>query len=77
MRYIEWTHRPVGHAGGVAGYAYLLRQADGNVMYEFDRTEFGLFSVAQWRGWVEEAGFSFVSAGDPVIANAFLAKRDP
>lgn len=58
MRYLEWTYDsdPDDHVTETE-YVYVMRDEEGNVFREFDRTESGLFSMAEWERLLAEAGF--------------------
>jgi SAM-dependent methyltransferase len=58
LRYLEWTWDPdPGDETYVVDYAYLLRDAEGNVRAEQDRHICGVFPRATWVRLIEEAGF--------------------
>lgn len=58
MRYLEWTYdsNPDDHVTETE-YAYIMRDENGTVFREYDRTESGLFSMPQWEEMLAEAGF--------------------
>jgi trans-aconitate methyltransferase len=57
LRYLEWTWDPDSADDSyMVEYAFLLREVDGTVGVDHDRHEEGLFSRAQWLGWLEEVG---------------------
>jgi SAM-dependent methyltransferase len=58
LRYLEWTWDPdPSDSTYVVDYGYLLREPDGQVSAVHDRHVEGLFSRAQWLGWLATAGF--------------------
>jgi SAM-dependent methyltransferase len=58
MRYLEWTWDPDPNDSTYrVDFAYLLREASGEVHVEYDRHQLGLFSREEWRRNIEEAGF--------------------
>jgi SAM-dependent methyltransferase len=58
MRYLEWTWDPdPADSSYLVDFAYLLRDASGEVHAEHDRHELGLFSRREWLRFIEEAGF--------------------
>jgi Methyltransferase domain len=58
IRYLEWTWDPdPGDSTYAVEYAYLLREADGDVRVEHDRHLEGLFSRAEWLRILEQVGF--------------------
>ena len=58
LRYIEWAWDPdPADTTYVSDFAYLLRDADGDVRCEQDRHVCGLFPRATWVAVLERAGF--------------------
>lgn len=58
MRYLEWTWNPdPSDSTYVVDFAYLLRDADGEVRCEYDRHVCGLFGRQDWLRMITEAGF--------------------
>ncbi|MDA2937803.1 class I SAM-dependent methyltransferase [Acidobacteria bacterium AH-259-A15] len=58
MRYLEWTWDPdPSDTTYVVDFAYLLREADGQVRCEYDRHVCGLFARQAWLRIISEAGF--------------------
>ncbi|MCL0074071.1 class I SAM-dependent methyltransferase [Dehalococcoidia bacterium] len=58
MRYLEWTWDPdPGDTTYFTDFAYLLRDADGQVRCEYDRHLCGLFGQQDWLRIISEAGF--------------------
>jgi SAM-dependent methyltransferase len=58
LRYLEWAWDPdPTDTTCVSDFAYLLRDADGNVRCEQDRHVCGLFPRATWIALLERAGF--------------------
>ena len=58
LRYLEWSYDTdtTDHVTETE-YAYIMRDEDGRVFTESDHAEFGLFSMAEWEGLLEQAGF--------------------
>jgi hypothetical protein len=56
-------------------YAFLLRSVDGTVRVEHDRHLEGLFSRAQWLGWLDEAGLSARGESDAWGREVFVGVR--
>jgi hypothetical protein len=58
LRYLEWTWDPdPSDTTYIVDFAYLLKEADGDVRVEHDRHICGIFSRATWLKLLEEAGF--------------------
>jgi SAM-dependent methyltransferase len=58
MRYLEWTWDPDPSDNTyLVDFAYLLRDAAGEVHVEYDRHRLGLFSRGEWLRFIEDAGF--------------------
>jgi len=58
IRWVEWRWDPdPADTTYIVDYAYLLRELDGAVHVEQDRHIEGLFTRAEWLGWLTEAGF--------------------
>lgn len=58
LRYLEWTWDPdPSDCTYIADYAYVLRDAGGEVRLEHDRHEEGLFPRADWLAILAEVGF--------------------
>ena len=58
LRYLEWTWDPdPTDTTYITDYAYLLKDAEGDVRAEHDRHICGVFSRATWIELLEEAGF--------------------
>lgn len=75
LRYLEWTWDPdPGDHTYVADYAFLLRQADGEVQVVHDRHVEGLFSRSEWLGWFREAGLEAAASRDPWGRDVFLGR---
>lgn len=76
LRYLEWTWDPDPEDDTyTVDYAFLLRRADGAVTVEHDRHIEGLFSVAQWLGWLDEAGLPARGETDPWGRVVFIGVR--
>jgi SAM-dependent methyltransferase len=74
LRYLEWSWDadPSDHTYEVA-YAFLLREAGGQVRVEMDRHVEGCFSRAEWLRWFEEAGLNARIHTDPWNRDVFVA----
>jgi SAM-dependent methyltransferase len=58
MRYLEWTWDPdPADQWYVVDYIYVMREADGLVRVEHDRTVEGLFARADWLRFLSAVGF--------------------
>jgi SAM-dependent methyltransferase len=76
LRYLEWSWDPDPTDDTyTVDYAFLLRTGDGTVTVEHDRHVEGLFSRAQWLGWLAEAGLPARAEGDPWGRDVFIATR--
>jgi SAM-dependent methyltransferase len=76
LRYLEWRWDPDPRDGTYeVAYAFLLRDATGNVRVEGDRHVLGLFARADWLGWLRAEGFDARSRSDPWRSDVFLARR--
>jgi SAM-dependent methyltransferase len=59
LRFLEWCWDPDPSDFTLeVAYAFLLREADGQVRVEMDRHIEGCFPRADWLKWIDEAGFS-------------------
>jgi SAM-dependent methyltransferase len=76
FRYLEWTFDTDPHDGMCETiYAFVMRDADGQVRCETDRHVFGLFPRASWRAWLEAEGFMVTSRVDPWNRDVFIARK--
>ncbi len=82
LRYVEWTWDPdPNDTTCQADYAFLLREADGQVRVEHDRLVDGLFARSVWLGLLAEVGFIAevhrLEHNDPEdgINEVFVARR--
>ncbi len=58
LRYLAWVYDPdPSDTTYVVDYAYLLREASGEVRAVHDRHVEGLFTRDEWLRWIAEAGF--------------------
>lgn len=58
MRYLEWTYDSDPDDNRTeTEYIYVMRDGQGQVFREFDHDESGLFSMPEWEGLLEQAGF--------------------
>jgi len=58
MRYLEWSYDPdPADSTFLTDFAYLLREADGQVHVEHDRHILGLFGRGDWLRLIAAAGF--------------------
>jgi len=82
MRYLEWDWAAGPDAERyVSDMVYLLREADGTVRVEHDRTVLGLFARDTWLGLMAEVGFRAAAVPfdhddvDPRSAEVFIGTR--
>jgi len=82
LRYLEWTWDPdPSDTTYLVDFAYLLREADGQVRGEYDRHVHGLFAREDWLRLLREAGFRARgvpfehSTIEPGSVTVFLATR--
>jgi SAM-dependent methyltransferase len=76
LRYLEWSWDPdAGDTTYEVAYAFLLREADGDVRVEIDRHTEGLFARQAWLQWIEGAGFLPSVATDPWSRDVFTGRR--
>lgn len=83
MRYLAWVWDPnPDDTTYTVDYAFLLRDADGSVRALHDRHIEGLFSRAEWLGWLAETGFVDIhsvpfehSEIEPGTHEVFVARR--
>ena len=60
LRYLEWTHDPDPYDSRFsAEYAYIMKDVDGNVIYDNDHAEYGLFPMETWKSLISQSGFTF------------------
>jgi SAM-dependent methyltransferase len=73
LRYLEWSWDPdpTDYTFEVA-YAFLLREADGQVRVELDRHTEGCFSRSDWLAWFAEAGLKTRIHHDPWKRDVFI-----
>jgi SAM-dependent methyltransferase len=75
LRYLEWTWDPdPDDSTYIVDYAFLLREADGNVHAVHDRHVEGLFSRTTWLAVFAEAGLVAASEADPWGRDVFIAR---
>jgi SAM-dependent methyltransferase len=74
FRYLEWHWDPdPSDTSYIVDYAFLLREANGEVRAVHDRHVEGLFPRAQWLGAFESAGLSATSVLDRWGRDIFIA----
>jgi SAM-dependent methyltransferase len=74
LRYLEWHWDPDSADDTyLVDYAFLLREATGDVRAVHDRHVEGLFTRAQWLSWFAAAGMPATSDLDPWCRDVFLA----
>ena len=75
LRYLEWRWDPDSRDDTyVVDYAFLLRDATGDVKAVHDRHVEGLFPRARWLEWFREVGLSATSSIDRWGRDVFLAR---
>ncbi|HVF39994.1 MAG TPA: class I SAM-dependent methyltransferase [Gemmatimonadaceae bacterium] len=82
VRYLEWTIDPDPlDTTYIVDYAIMIRGRDGSVRLEHDRHIEGLFSRADWLGWLSDAGFEGelvpceLSDVEPKSYEVFIARK--
>jgi hypothetical protein len=78
LRFLEWTWDPdpTDHTYEAA-FAFLLREADGQVRVELDRHHCGCFRRADWLAWFDEAGLRPRIYFDPWKRDVFIGVKRP
>lgn len=74
MRYIEWTHPEIEGTVYRSDLVYLLLERGKPLRIEHDRVELGVFSRAQWRGTLMEAGFAAAQTHSLSSRDVFSAR---
>jgi trans-aconitate methyltransferase len=75
FRYLEWFWDPDrADDTYVVHYAFLMRDAAGDVTMLHDRHVEGLFSLDSWLQWFREAGIPAVSSLDPWNRHVFIGR---
>jgi trans-aconitate methyltransferase len=78
LRYLMWTwDRDPADSVVEVEYAFLLREADGQVIVEHDRHAEGCFPRADWLTWIDEAGLDARIHHDPWARDVFAGVRRP
>jgi SAM-dependent methyltransferase len=76
LRYLEWTYDPdPSDTTYLCDFAYLLRQADGQVRAVHDRHVMGLFGRGVWLRLLEEAGFEAHTVPDQYGREIFIGVK--
>jgi hypothetical protein len=77
LRYLDWTWDPdpADHTYEVA-YAFLLREAGGDIRVVHDLHREGCFSRADWLAWFAEAGMTPQIHHDPWNRDVFVGTKD-
>ena len=76
LRYLEWVWDPdENDSTYLVDYAYMLKEAGGAVTVESERHTEGLFARADWRRWLEAAGFAVKVVPDPFDREAFVGVK--
>jgi SAM-dependent methyltransferase len=77
LRYLEWTWDPdpADHTYQVA-YAFMLREADGQIRVEQDLHREGCFPRADWLAWFSEAGMITQIHHDPWKRDVFVGIKN-
>ena len=74
LRYLEWCWDPDPNDDTyVVDYAFMLRDATGQVRVVHDRHVEGLFPRSRWIEWFEASGLSAQSTLDPWDRDVFMA----
>jgi hypothetical protein len=74
LRYLEWHWDPdPADDTYLVDYAFLLREANGDVRAVHDRHVEGLFARGQWLSWFAAAGIPATSELDPWCRDVFMA----
>jgi trans-aconitate methyltransferase len=75
FRYLEWRWDPSPHDSTyVVDYAFLMRNASGEVRVVHDRHIEGLFPRAQWLAWFDAVGLEASSSLDRWGRDVFIAR---
>lgn len=78
LRYLEWTWDPdPADDTYQAAFAFILRDANGEVRVDGDLHRLGLFSREAWLGWITQGGFVASSRMDPWGRDVFLGRKPP
>lgn len=76
LRYLEWSYDPdPSDTHYEVAFALLLRESDGSIRVELDRHRDGLFTVAQWREWLGDAGFQADVVIDQWLRHVFVCTK--
>ena len=76
FRYLEWRWDPDPLDDTyLVDYAFLLRDASGEVRVVHDRHVEGLFPLASWLAWFDAAGLSAATAIDEWERQIFIARK--
>lgn len=78
LRYLEWSYDPdPSDSTCVTDYAFLLRDAAGQVQVAHDQHLLGLFGRDQWLAWLHEAGFAARIVIDSYERELFIGVKRP
>lgn len=76
LRYLEWTWDPdPTDSTCEVAFAFLLRDAAGEVRVELDRHRFGCFPRNHWLTWFQELGLTPAIHVDPWRREVFIARK--
>jgi ubiquinone/menaquinone biosynthesis C-methylase UbiE len=76
MRYLEWSFDPdESDTTYDTHFAYLLRDEDGSVRFEYDRHSMGIFPRDVWRRLLDEVGFRATTERDSYGRDLFIGVR--
>ena len=77
LRYLEWDWDPdASDDTFVTTYAFLLREANGEMRVEMDQHHVGLFSRGGWLALLREAGFVATSRLDKWGRDVFVGRKE-
>lgn len=78
LRYVERKQDPdpADHTYDTT-YDFTLTQLDGTVVTVSEVHRSGLFPRAQWRAWLDDAGFDVTSRVDPWRRDVFVGRKRP
>ena len=76
LRYLEWSWDPdPADSTFMTDYTVVMREGEGEARVMQERHEMGLFSRAEWQGFLEDAGFDVVIVPDKWGRQNFIGRR--